>query len=87
MKQRINQNCAASENFYDSDEVYNWHDGNKNSLRTIEAQVCPKNNEARPKFAVHIKKACSTIIANCNVNGNCNYNGDGGNSNCSCYIN
>ena len=33
-------------------EVYNWHDGNKNSLRTIEAQIVQniKNNEARPKF-------------------------------------
>ena len=42
--------------FYDSAEVYNWHDGNKNNfknnLRTIEAQIVPKlnNNVPRPKF-------------------------------------
>ena len=33
-------------------EVYNWYDGNKNNLRTIEALIVQKikNNEARPKF-------------------------------------
>ena len=42
--------------------MYNWHDGNKNNLRTIEAQIVQKhgkNNEARPKFnGSYIKKAC-----------------------------
>ena len=39
--------------FYDSAKVYNWHDGNKNNLRTIEAQIVQKlkNNEPRPNFA------------------------------------
>ena len=39
-------------NFYGSAEVYNWHDGNKNNLRTIEAQIVQnlKNSETRPKF-------------------------------------
>ena len=34
---------------------------NKNSLRTIEAQIVRKlkNNEARPKFTGSYKKACS----------------------------
>ena len=33
--------------------MYNWHAGNKNNLKTIEAQIVQKlkNNEARPKFA------------------------------------
>ena len=38
---------------------------NKNSLRTIEAQIVQKlkNNEARPKFTgSYIKKACTTIL-------------------------
>ena len=32
--------------------MYNWHAGNKNNLRTIEAQIVQKlkNDEARPKF-------------------------------------
>ena len=38
---------------------------NKNSLRTIEAQIVQKlkNNEARPKFtgSYKIKKACSLL--------------------------
>ena len=34
---------------------------NKNSLRTIEAQIVQKlkNNEARPKFTGSYKKACT----------------------------
>ena len=38
--------------------MYNLHDGNKNNLRTIEAQTVkkPKNNEARPKFTGSYKK-------------------------------
>ena len=38
--------------FYDSAELYNWLDGNKNSFRTIEAQTVQnlKNKEPRPKF-------------------------------------
>ena len=34
--------------------------GNKNNLRTIEAQIVQKlrNNEARPKFTGSYKKAC-----------------------------
>ena len=54
MSRDENQNCAARVlktklNFYDSAEVYNLHDGNKNNLRTSEAQVVRKlkNNEAR----------------------------------------
>ena len=40
-----------TKNFYDSAEVYRWHDGNKNNLRTIEAQIVQKlKNETRPKF-------------------------------------
>ena len=27
---------------YGSAEVYSWHDGNKNSLRSIEAQILQK---------------------------------------------
>ena len=41
--------------------MYNWHDGNKNNLRTIEAQIVQKlkNNEARPKFTGSYKeRAC-----------------------------
>ena len=40
--------------------MYNWHDGNKNNLRTIEAQIVQKfkNNEARPKFTGSYKNAC-----------------------------
>ena len=43
---------------YDSAEVYNWHDGNKNNLRTIEDQIVQKlkNNEARPEFTGSYKK-------------------------------
>ena len=39
-------------------EVYNWHDGNKNNLRTVEAQIVSKlkNNEPRPKFTGSYKK-------------------------------
>ena len=39
--------------------MYNWHDGNKNNLRIIEAQIVQKrkNNEARPKFTGSYKKA------------------------------
>ena len=38
--------------------MYNWHDGNKKNLRTIEAQIVQKlkNNEARPKFTGSNKK-------------------------------
>ena len=37
--------------------VYSWHDGNKNNLRTIEAQIVQKlKNEARPKFTGSYKK-------------------------------
>ena len=44
--------------FYDSAEVYNWHDGNKNNLvknnlRTIKAQIVPKLTGS------YKKKACS----------------------------
>ena len=42
--------------------MYNWHDGNKNNLRTIKAQLIVqklKNNEARSKFTGSYKKnAC-----------------------------
>ena len=36
----------------------NWHDANKNNLRTIEAQIVQKlkNNEAQPKFTGSYKK-------------------------------
>ena len=36
----------------------NWHDRNKNNLRTIEAQIVQKleNNESRPKFTDSYKK-------------------------------
>ena len=36
----------------------NWHDGNKNNLRTIEAEIVQKlkNNETRPKFTGSYKK-------------------------------
>ena len=40
-------------------EVYpHWHDGNKNNLRIIEAQIVQKlkNNEAQPKFTGSYKK-------------------------------
>ena len=46
-------------------EVYNWHDGNKKNLRTIEAQIVQKleNNEPRPKFTGSYKKiACVQFI-------------------------
>ena len=42
----------------------NGHDGNKNNLRTIEAQIVQelKNNEAPPKFTCsYKKKACKRI--------------------------
>ena len=42
---------------------------NKNSLRTIEAQIVQKlkDNEARPKFTgSYKKKGCSWIYFNCN---------------------
>ena len=37
----------TKQKLYDSAEVYNWRDGNKNNLRTIEAQIVQnlKNNE------------------------------------------
>ena len=64
-----------NQNFYDSAEVYNWHDGNNNNLRTIEAQIMQKlkNNEARPKFTGSCRKMrvvdktvnCCFYIANC----------------------
>ena len=40
--------------------MYNWHDRNKNNLRTIEAKIVQKlKNEARPKFTCsYKKKAC-----------------------------
>ena len=41
-----------------------WHGGNKNNLRTIEAQIVQKfkNNEARPKFTgSYFKKACNRL--------------------------
>ena len=43
----------------DSAEVYNWHDGNKNNLRTIKAQIVQKlkSDEARPKFTGSYKKS------------------------------
>ena len=46
--------------FYDSAEVYNRDDGNKNNLRTVEAQIVQKlkNNEPRPKFTSSYKKKC-----------------------------
>ena len=56
-----------SQVFYDSAEVYNWHDGNKNNfknnLRTIEAQIALKlkNNKPRPKFTASYKKACINL--------------------------
>ena len=37
--------------------MYNWHDRNKNNLRTIEAKIVQKlKNEARPKFTCSYKK-------------------------------
>ena len=38
--------------------MYNWRDGNKNNLRTIEAQIVQKlkNKEARPKFTGSFKR-------------------------------
>ena len=40
-----------------SAKLYNWRDGNKNNLRTIEAQIVQKlKNEARPKFTGSYKK-------------------------------
>ena len=38
--------------------MYNWHDGSKNNLRTIEAQIVQKlqNDEAWPKFTGSYKK-------------------------------
>ena len=42
-------------------KCYNWHDGNKNNLRTIEAQIVPKckNHKPQPKFTGSLlKKAC-----------------------------
>ena len=43
--------------FYDSAEVC-IHDGNKNNLRTIEAQIVQKckNNEPRPNLLILTKK-------------------------------
>ena len=48
--------------FYDSVEIYNCHDGNKNNfknnVRTIEVQIVQKlkYNEPRPKFTGSYKK-------------------------------
>ena len=44
--------------FYDSAVVCNWHDGNKNNLRTIEAQIVqkPKNNKPRKNYCFLQKK-------------------------------
>ena len=44
--------------------MYNWHDGNKNNLRTIEAQIVQKlkHNEARPKFTGSYNKSVRTRI-------------------------
>ena len=41
--------------------MYNWHYGNKNNLRTFEAQIVQqlKNNEAWSKFTGSYKKACN----------------------------
>ena len=54
--------CRNKINFITNTSVCgdNWHDGNKNSLRTIEAQIVQKlkNNEPRPKFTGSYKKAC-----------------------------
>ena len=38
--------------------MYNWHDGNKDNLRTIEAPIVQKlnNNEIRPQFTGSYKK-------------------------------
>ena len=49
---------------YDTAEAYNWHDGNKNNLKTIEAQIVQKlkNNEARPKFAGSYKKSVRLLL-------------------------
>ena len=46
--------------------MYNWHDANKNNLRTIEAQIVQKlKDEARPKFTgSYKKKACRFIASN-----------------------
>ena len=44
---------------------------NKNSLRTIEAQIAQKvkNNEARPKFTgSYKKKACRLVPVNLYIN-------------------
>ena len=39
------------------------HDGNKNNLRTTEAQIVPKlkNNEPQPIFTSSYKKVCNSI--------------------------
>ena len=44
--------------------MYNWHDGNKNNLRTIEAQIVQKlkNNEARPKFTGSLIKYKKRVL-------------------------
>ena len=49
---------------YDSAEMYNWHDGNKNNLRTVEAQIVPKlkNNEPRRKVTGSYKKKSVYVI-------------------------
>ena len=44
--------------------MYNWyHDGNKNNLRTIDAQIVQKrkNDEARPKFTGSYRKNVDMI--------------------------
>ena len=42
----------------------NWHDGNKNNLRTIEARIVQKlkNNEPRPKFTGSYEKKKRVVV-------------------------
>ena len=56
--------------FYDSAEFEVYiHDGNKNNLRTIEAQIVQKrkNNDPRPKFTSSYKikkRVCRLSLCN-----------------------
>ena len=56
----INLCCRNRINFITNTSICgdNWHDGNKNSLRTIEAQFVQKlkSNELWPRFTGFYKK-------------------------------